>query len=239
MTTFQRKYVGSELGLFEKAVHWKSYFGSMIREYMVGAVLEVGAGIGGTTRVLCDGQQTRWTALEPDPQLADTLNGIALEKPFRTPLEIIVGTIQSLASSRMFDAIIYIDVLEHIEDDVGEMRRATRHLKPNGVLIVLSPAQQWLYSEFDEAVGHVRRYTAGTLGAVVPGLLRREKLLYLDSVGVLASVGNRLFLRRSLPDSHQIRLWDRVFVRLSRLVDPALGYRVGKSILGVWRKPAQ
>ena len=34
----------------------------------------------------------------------------------------------------------------------------------------------------------------------------------------------------------QILFWDRVLVRLSRALDPLLGYRVGKSILGVWRK---
>jgi len=44
-------------------------------------------------------------------------------------------------------------------------------------------------------------------------------------------------LQQSMPTPHQIRLWDRFLVPPSRVVDPLLGYRVGKTILGVWRRP--
>ena len=41
---------------------------------------------------------------------------------------------------------------------------------------------------------------------------------------------------RLAPTPGQIALWDRVMVPISRLLDPVLGYRLGKSVMGVWRK---
>jgi hypothetical protein len=59
---------------------------------------------------------------------------------------------------------------------------------------------------------------------------------YLDAAGILASMGNRLVLRRRMPTEQQMRFWDRCLVPVSRRIDKVFGYRVGKSILGVWKK---
>ena len=70
-------YVGTELELFAHAVRWKSYLRRLITPYYGAEVLEVGAGIGGTTRVFHDEAVTHWVCLEPDPALAATLRGAA------------------------------------------------------------------------------------------------------------------------------------------------------------------
>ena len=62
-------YKGCELELFEKAENWKAYYQSLIRDYLGQEVLEVGAGIGATTRALCGDKQSRWLCLEPDPAM--------------------------------------------------------------------------------------------------------------------------------------------------------------------------
>lgn len=64
------KYIGNELQLFERANNWKSYFKTFISKYLKGDILEVGAGIGGTTKMLCDGKQHEWLCLEPDEKLS-------------------------------------------------------------------------------------------------------------------------------------------------------------------------
>jgi hypothetical protein len=61
-----------------------------------------------------------------------------------------------------------------------------------------------------------------------------KKLIYLDTVGLAASTANRLFLKSAMPSNSQIQTWDRLMVPLSRGIDPLLGYRVGKSVLGIW-----
>jgi hypothetical protein len=60
--------------------------------------------------------------------------------------------------------------------------------------------------------------------------------LYLDSVGMMASLANRVLLKSADPTQHQIALWDRYLVRLSRVVDPLSGYRCGKSVLAIWQR---
>jgi SAM-dependent methyltransferase len=231
-------YAGGELTLFEKAVHWKSYFQSRLRRWVRGHVLEVGAGLGGTTRVLCDGRQESWTALEPDGELLAQLRLRQEHQPYPIPVEPVQGSAGDLLGRR-FDCVLYIDVLEHIEDDAGELRRATELLAPGGAVVVLSPAHQWLYTPFDKAIGHYRRYTRADLRALTPPTVRLEKLFYLDSVGLLASLANRLLLKQSMPTAGQIRTWDRFFVPLSRRLDPLLAYRAGKSVVGVWRRPSE
>jgi SAM-dependent methyltransferase len=226
----QISYIGTELDLFSAATHWKSYWTRMIAPYCGPRVLDVGAGIGATAKLLCSKQQTRWLALEPDPALAERMRSANLP----TACEVRVGTLASLAPQEQFDSILYIDVLEHIEDDMGELERAAAHLAVGGHIVVLSPAHQFLYTAFDKAIGHHRRYNRASLTAATPANLRSERTFYLDCAGMLANLGNRLLLNASAPTATQIRLWDGWMVPMSRILDPLTGYRLGKSIVGVW-----
>lgn len=225
-------YVGNELELFAHARNWKSYWSGLLQSYLRGDVLEVGAGLGANTRLLHSAAFVRrWVALEPDARLLDQLRSAGLPK-----VEPRLGTLANLDATELFDAMLYIDVLEHIEDDVAELRRAASHLRDGGRLVVLSPAHPWLFSPFDAAIGHHRRYTRQSLKAAgeAAGGLRLERLDYLDCFGLLTSAANRLLLRQSLPTLRQILFWDRFFVPLSRVVDPLLLRRAGKSVLAVW-----
>ena len=58
-----------------------------------------------------------------------------------------------------FDLLFLFDVLEHIDDESGFLQSVKFHLAPNGFLLVNVPASQWLYSDYDRAAGHVRRYS--------------------------------------------------------------------------------
>jgi hypothetical protein len=116
------------------------------------------------------------------------------------------------------------------------MARAAARLNPGGALIVLAPAHPFLFTPFDAAIGHFRRYTRASLRAVAPGTLRVEKLVYLDAAGMLASAANRWLLQSSMPTERQILTWDRLLVPVSRLIDPLFAGGVGKSVLGIWRK---
>jgi SAM-dependent methyltransferase len=230
MSDFQ--YMGSELEIFAHASHWKSYVQSKLRLYLVGDVLEVGAGIGGTTQALNDGTQRRWVCLEPDSAFAKKIGSL----PHLRNCEIIVGMLSDLDEQERFDAILYVDVLEHIKEDREELVLAARHLKKNGVIVVLAPAFPWLYTPFDAAIGHFRRYTRNSLRAVAPQDLSEAKCIYLDAFGVLASAGNLLFLHSANASAGQMRFWDNFLVPLSRLLDPILAFSLGRSVLAIWRK---
>lgn len=232
MNDFQ--YVGDELEIFALAKNWKSYVRSKIGLYLIGDVLEVGAGLGATAELFNDGSQARWVCLEPDPELAKQIPQRMANRIQNT--EILAGTLADLNAAERFDAILYMDVLEHIEDDKAEVAQASQFLKSGGALVILSPAFPWLYSPFDKAIGHFRRYTKATLRAAMPSGLRQESLRYLDSVGMLTSAANKALLHSATPSKNQIRFWDRVLIPLSRIVDPVVGFSFGRSVVGVWRK---
>jgi len=229
-------YAGTELDLFAAAVHWKSYIRRQVRRYLGRDVLEVGAGNGNTTRALCHGRIDRWVCLEPDCSLADRLIASIGAGLLPDCCRIQIGTLADLGEQDFFDTILYMDVLEHIADDRAELAAAALRLEAGGHLVVLAPAHQWLFTPFDKAIGHHRRYTKATLRSAAPEGLALVRLVYLDAIGMLASLGNRLALRSSMPSQRQIAVWDRLMVPLSRLADPWLGYSLGKSVLAVWRR---
>jgi SAM-dependent methyltransferase len=229
-------YVGQELDVFAHARNWKSYWSSHICAYLTGDILEVGAGIGANTEILWNDRVSSWTCLEPDPALAERLRSRLKTRADLAGCRVLVGTIETIASNQQFDAVLYIDVLEHIADDRAELARASQILRPGGRIVVLAPAHQWLYTPFDRAIGHVRRYAKSTLWACTPNNCQLERLVYLDSAGMLASLGNRLLLHQAEPSLKQILFWDRFLVPFSRIADRITFHGIGKSILGIWKK---
>jgi SAM-dependent methyltransferase len=229
-------YLGAELDVFAGARNWKRYLAAQMAPFVSGDVLEVGAGIGATTQALAVLPRGTWTCLEPDAGLAQRLTAAvgAMVGPSR--ISVVVGALRDLPPAANYDCVLYVDVLEHIEQDHAEVAAAMPLLRSGGHLIVLCPAHNWLYTPFDKAIGHYRRYDRRGFQSLQPPGASLVRLRYLDSVGLGASLGNRLFLRSASPTEAQVGFWDRVLVRASMLLDPLLGYRVGKSILGVWRK---
>lgn len=57
-----------------------------------------------------------------------------------------------------YDIVLMADVLEHIDDDSGFLEAAKLHLKAEGILVIGVPAHQNLFSQYDQLVGHKRRY---------------------------------------------------------------------------------
>lgn len=232
-------YVGDELGLFAGAHRWKAYWSRRLAPFVRGRVLDVGAGLGATARVFAELPLKSYVALEPDRALcAQMREAAAAGAGFPPGFEVRAGTSADLDASERFDTILYIDVLEHIAADGEELARAARLLSPGGRIVVLSPAHQFLFSPFDAAIGHERRYDRASLRTAVPPGLAVERMQYLDSVGMLASLANRMLLRSSMPTAGQIRLWDRGMVPFSRWLDPLTGFRLGKTIIAVLRPEA-
>jgi len=230
-------YIGSELELFSHAHNWKGYYKKHLNPYIIGKVLEVGAGIGETTTHLLNTKVDCWLCLEPDASLAIKIQEKLDTHRLPNNCSLHVGTTNDITSTNTYDTVIYIDVIEHIEKDQEEIQRASKLLKSGGHLIILVPAHQWLYSPFDKAIGHFRRYNKKRLLQVIPSELKKEKLFFLDSLGLLASLTNKFFLKKEYPTIAQVKFWDKMIVPVSKLTDPLIGFSSGKSLIGVWKKP--
>jgi SAM-dependent methyltransferase len=61
------------------------------------------------------------------------------------------------------DAVLALDVIEHLDDDRGAVARLSNLVNPGGALIVSVPALPELFSEFDAVQGHRRRYVPESL----------------------------------------------------------------------------
>ncbi len=229
-------YPGQELALFEKAINWKNYFARFISPLLKGRVLETGAGIGGSTQLLNKNTAAEWVMLEPDPSMQQILREKISAGSLPRNCLLKEGTVAELPDEDLYDCIIYIDVLEHIPKDAHEMELASLRLKPDGHLIILSPAFNFLMSPFDKAIGHCRRYSKKSLSRLRPASLSTEKLIYLDSAGFFASLANKLLLKQSYPTAKQVQWWDKRLIPVSKFTDRIFFYSFGKSILAVWKK---
>ena len=65
--------------------------------------------------------------------------------------------------AKPYDAVLALDVIEHIDDDRAAVSHLAQLTRPGGVAIVSVPALPGLYSEFDAVQGHRRRYLPETL----------------------------------------------------------------------------
>ena len=230
LETKEYLYPGVELELFAYAINWKSYFKKHLIPYVQGRVLEVGAGIGETSKFLQNTKVTHWTYLEPDRRLFADL----VEKNYKSKSdEFICGTTEDI-KDKEFDTILYIDVLEHIEDDLNELECSSHLLAKGGRIIILSPAHNILFSKFDKSIGHFRRYNYKMLKNLEYKDLRLEQYFYLDSLGLFLNLCNKLILKKSTPSKKQILFWDRCIVPISKLLDPILGNKFGKTIIGIF-----
>lgn len=232
-------YIGSELDLFSQAKNWKSYWFSKIQPFLGNSILEVGAGIGtNAIKILSEGSKIeRLECLEPDSKLADQILPSILAAGQTSENVFVSSKVLSQADpSFKYDTILYIDVIEHIEDDQSEMELATQFLKPYGTLIILVPAHNFLFSPFDKSIGHFRRYNKKMLSSIMPKNLEFVQLNYLDSLGMVASLTNKLLLKQGYPTINQILFWDKTIVPLSKYIDRIFNYQLGKSLLFIGRK---
>ena len=227
-------YTGNELQIFKLAKNWKHYYRASISSYMKeGAVLEVGAGIGEMTKVLRPIIPSgEWVCIEPDSANVCAIKGLMQSGEIDKEIQVFEGYAEGYTGDvDSFSTALFIDSLEHIKNDARILRHISSLVKPGGILIIVVPAHNFLYSEFDSKIGHFRRYNKSMLRNILPNSMHELSCRYIDSVGFFLSMANKLFLKSSDPTKRQILFWDRVVVPLSRILDMILGYNFGKNLI--------
>ncbi len=193
-------------------------------------VLEVGSGIGNMSQHFID--RARVVLTDTEPAYREALRRRFGDRPnvAVSPVEL-PAVPESLAVER-FDSIVCLNVLEHIEDDVGSLRAMRNLLAPGGRLVLLVPAFPLLYGALDEALGHYRRYTPKLLRAryAESGLAVRH-VEFFNLAGMPGwFVTGRLLRRRMIP-SGPLALYDKL-VPLFRM-ERFLPLRPGQSVIAI------
>ena len=223
------QYDGFELDHFDAALNFREYQISLIKKFIKGKFLEVGAGKGGLVpfykKLVKD-----ITILEPEKKLYDILKKNKLHKKIKIKNQTITNI------KKKYDTIIYYDVLEHIRDDFTEVKNASRKLNKNGYLIFSVPAYQAFYSSFDKSVGHHKRYNKKDFIELEKKTgLKIKKLAYYDSLGFLFLVLNKLFSLKQTNLKNKVHLWN-FLMPISKLIDFLTLNTFGKSLLCVFKK---
>ena len=197
----EKIYSGWELKYFDKAINFRQYQYSLIKNKIRGNLAEVGPGNAVLLKYYI--KKTKKIYKKLKKKLG---NKITIKN---TKLDI----------NKKFDTIIYFDVLEHIKNWKSELRKAYKCLKINGNILINVPAFNLIYSDFDKEIGHYRRYT-------VNDFLREKRYLknseiqnkYYDSIGFFLSLLSKIFIREYKKNfDKKIKLWHS-FIILSRIL---------------------
>ena len=98
------------------------------------------------------------------------------------------------------------------------------------------PAHQKLYSNFDKAIGHFRRYERKFFKKKLNNL-SRVRLMSLDSSGYILYYLNKFFFsKETYPSNFKIFIWDKIFTPISVIFDFITNYNFGKCIIAVYKK---
>ena len=219
-------YEGWELNYFDNAKNFRLYQLNLIKKFLNGNVAEVGPGNGKNLSQYIN-IPSEINLFEPSKKLYKNLR-----KKFKKNKKINIYNKNFRSNLKKYDAILYLDVLEHIKNDRLEIKHAFKSLKKGGMLIINVPAFNYLYSEFDRDVGHFRRYSKKSLLRIFVNLkFKILKLVYYDVVGYFLSLMSKILVTNYKRNfAKKIKLWNSL-IWLSIILDKLIQYRFGKSLL--------
>jgi SAM-dependent methyltransferase len=210
---------------------------AVLRPYLKGPLLEIGIGHGSYATVLRDfgdytGCDLDRTSVEEARKRFPDLEFEAAD---------ITSTDFCRRFSRRFASVVCSNVIEHISADDVAVQNLAESLAPQGHLLIVVPAFEWLTNDLDRLAGHLRRYRVKDIERLFRlADLEPVKIDYFNPIGGLGWWANRMLPHNSLNDSAvnaQIRAFDRYVVPLSRMIDPLTKRFFGQSIIAVGKRP--
>lgn len=220
-----------EFAALSEARNYRDAIVAEFAPYLMGRVLEVGAGIGQTSEaILSLPGITELVGLEPDH---------GFQQAFRDRLpqvRLVSGTTANLEPDECYNAVVMVNVLEHIEDDLAELARLHGILAPKkGHLCLLIPARQEIYSDLDAHFGHFRRYDRAGLNKKLKSAgFQIKKLSYFNFVGYFAWLLRFRVMKSMSFDINQVRFFDRrIFPPCHWLESKVCRPPIGQSVIAV------
>ena len=220
--------------LDENVPNYNEWLRSMVAPAAVGTVIELGAGMGTFSLALLQ-TADHVVAVEPSDRGSAALVETTRNNDRVTPIH---GYAIDAVALGPFDGAVMSNVLEHIEDDEGTLAELFTMVRPGGLVAVYSPAFQFLTSDFDRAIGHVRRYRKRDL------CTRFERAgyeiveaRYVNMPGFFAWLLISRMLRKRPTDSGLSKLYDRRVVPVTRWIESRVRPPFGQSVLVIGRVP--
>lgn len=234
------EYAGKDLEAMDFAVRYHNWILEVFRPYLGKRIVEVGAGTGSFSELLLETQPESLTLVEPSEmferlELAmGSRNGVS--RP-RLHNNIFRNVAAEIKDEQRPDSIIYVNVLEHIDDDELELEVVHDTLARGGRLFIFVPANQFLFSNFDRNIGHYRRYGKKELHQKLDAAgFRLVKSRWFDLLGVLPWLIKYRFMRSTTMGSGAVQAYDRYIVPAIRPIENLINPPIGKNLIVVAEK---
>lgn len=224
------------LDIMERASNYRRWFLTIFQPYLRGDVVEIGAGIGSNASVTlpwCDALEL----VEPAPKFVARMQERFLAEPKATIHPCMEEEFYARKPGVMFDAVLMVSFLEHMQDDVGVLQRAAGSLRSGGHLLLFVPALPMLFNQMDARYGHYRRYTMKDLKErVAASGLEIVSGRYMDFFGILPWWLGKWTGADSI-NPGALYWYDRYIVPVARLLEAGAWWPpVGKNIWLVARR---
>jgi SAM-dependent methyltransferase len=237
-------YAGKDLEAMAFAPNYHRWILEIFAPYMGSRLVEVGAGTGTFSGLILERRPESLTLVEPSREMFSILDGKVRGWHTSTRVaarnDIFTGVADEIRLGQKPDSIIYVNVLEHIEDDEGELRAVNRTLERGGRLFIFVPAMRWLYGSFDRKVDHFRRYMRPELEGKCRGAgFKVLKSIYFDFAGIAPWWVKYCLFKSDAMESGLVRVYDRFVVPVVKSVETVVAPPVGKNILLVAEKESE
>lgn len=225
------------LDAFSDAPNFNRWMADTIGPNLGKKVLEIGAGIGNLTRILVRGK-TLYVASDLDFEHLERLKARLAHRPNLAIAQLDASKQDQFeAFMGKVDTVVCLNVVEHIEDDLGALRNIYAVLEDGGRAVILVPEGQSVYGTLDEALGHWRRYSEAQLGQQMRNAgFEVEKIIRFNRISRPGWWLNGRILKRRVISRFQLKNFDRG-VWLWRRLDKALPWSP-TSIIAIGRKCA-
>ncbi len=232
-------YSGRELESMDFAVNYHRWILKTFRPFLGTRIVEVGAGSGSFSQLLMETVPEALTMLEPSanlyPLLAARLPTFDKAGVGRAYQRTLGDAVECIAPPP--DSVLYVNVLEHIEDDEGELAAVHALLSPGGRVLIFVPANRWLMSAMDRQMGHFRRYTLRELTHKCRAAgFQICFSSHFDILGIAPWWLKYRLLGSTTMESGLVRFYDRCVVPISQMVEKAIAPPIGKNVVVVGRK---
>jgi len=244
MKAFEFREIDQEgqdtLETIAKADRFNKWMFDTVLPFCSGNILEIGSGIGNISQFFlesglkitlsdirknyCDSLRSRFgKAKTLEEVLLIDLTDPEFEKKY-------------YKYNEAYDTVFALNVVEHIKDDKLALQNCRLLIKNGGNLIILVPAYQKLYNNFDKELGHYRRYTKKTLKSLF--LKNGFEIIhtqYFNLIGTLGwFVSGKLLGKKSIPEG-QMGLYN-ILIPVFKVLDKVMFQRIGLSVIIVGRK---